>query len=413
MQTRQLQYILFGITLICLFVYTSTRPIATEKYVTWDVPYFAGINNQLIMMLSAAVFRPFQRRVVVPSFNFIARHGLNCSHSMPPTEMFAKEGLEAAGYVTDIDFETTEKQDQTRVHFRGQDAQSKIAVIIFDAKEYFWRATAQAFVIWNFAVPWLRGGPYRVIASHLRAADLLERCTLEAAPDIKTSVAVHIRTWSSDFNFENKTADEQCREQSFPFLNLWYGDCGWTPDYLYDNVIRVQRNDRQSVYIATDDASHSLINGLMQKLNGRGKLIKMGEQCKAEIKQRWPNQEDHEWRHKVYPDLIESSVLVMADTFLGSFFSTYSQVAAVRSIALGHRAYFMQTKTQRVLWDNRGEITLIALVLILGALVRWIRSSRTRSYAAVLYVRLLRLGRPDYCLRNSTDYSEDEKTMEV
>lgn len=146
-----------------------------------------------------------------------------------------------------------------------------------------------------------------------------------------------------------------------------------------------------------------MVSGLIEKLNGRGRLLTIGEKCREEIKRRWPSTEDHEWRLNVYPDLIESTALVLADTFLGTYFSTYSQIAAVRSSALGNRAFFMQTRLQRALWDNRGELILFALVIVLYIVVRWLRVSRGRSYASVLYIRLLRLNKPNYCLRDSSE----------
>jgi len=374
-----------------------------KRYMTWEWPYFAGINNQVIMTLGTAVVNPLPgREVVIPDYRFMPRNGLKEEHYMSPAEIFNRDSLRDAGYLLEEDTREIATVRSRLTLGEVDDLKSDLAIIAFDENEGLWRAAAQSFVVWNLILPWIQGGPYRHLVPKLEPSEIVEQCAFDSAPELKDAVTIHVRTWKATFNLFGKSAESQCPEQVTPVLGWFFGSCGWDADYLMDNIERVQRSVTQPVLIATDDSEHPMIVGLLEKLGGRGRILSMSDRCRDRIRQRWPDPKDHEWRMNVYPTIIDSVVLSSSDTLLGSFFSTFSQIAAVRSEAAGNRVFFLQNRLQRLFWPNRGQIILAAATLVFYATWYFGVISKVKGTTNRTWVRIQRaFFRPTFSLRDS------------
>ncbi|PGH33486.1 hypothetical protein GX50_03721 [[Emmonsia] crescens] len=332
-----------------------------QKYFTWDNPDFAYFNNQFILHLASAVNNPLPtRRLLSPGITCPAVRGVATSQLIPVTDVFDAAGLEQLGYDTRPQLATSLQNASTLVvDFANEITEASEQVVRITApSESYWQRSAFSFVRDSFILP-LRAGSWRKAAHSFTLSAPLDACVKDMLPDIlPQAVALHIRTWPSDLSFGQK---DPCHQNEIPVLRNVFGKCDWTGSYLYNNVKRTQLNSNQPVVIATDDREGEVIRELVKLLDGRAHFMEMTDKCKEVIKMAHP-EEEHEWRLATYWPIIEATSLTRAESFVGSFWSTLSQLVAVRRST--KRTFFFQTRLQALIWDSRVALGVLIIVLM-------------------------------------------------
>lgn len=140
---------------------------------------------------------------------------------------------------------------------------------------------------------------------------------------------------------------------------------------IRSSIERVQNSPYQPIYFVTDNHQSTLVIELKRFYADR--LIEIDEECH---------------REKRLTALIENELLTRTHSFLGSFFSTFSLVVAIRREV--HRTYFIQTIGQYILYHYIILIIIGCLLIILIILVllrilckRIIRVNRTLKFLSV------------------------------
>ncbi|OAX83649.1 hypothetical protein ACJ72_01980 [Emergomyces africanus] len=330
-----------------------------QKYFTWDNPDFAYFNNQFILHLASAVKNPLPtRRLLSPGITCPAVRGVATSQLIPVTDIFDAAGLEQLGYDTRPQLATSLQNASTLVvDFTNEITEASEQVVRVTAPtESYWQRSAFSFVRDSFILP-LRAGPWRKAAHLFTLSEPLDACVKDMLPDVlPRAVALHIRTWPSDLSFGQKDA---CHQNEIPVLRNVFGKCDWTGAYLYDNVKRAQLNSNQPVVIATDDREGEVIQELIKLLDGRAHFMEMTQKCKEVVKAAHP-EEEHDWRLATYWPIIEATALTQAESFVGSFWSTLSQLVAVRRHT--RRTFFFQTRLQALIWGSRVAIGVLFII---------------------------------------------------
>ncbi|PGH19185.1 hypothetical protein AJ80_04156 [Polytolypa hystricis UAMH7299] len=358
--------LLGGILFFATFAYLHSQrwrqphPVQpVTKYFTWDNPDFAYFNNQFILHLASSVKNPLpNRKLISPGIVCPAVRGVESAHVIPVTDVFAKSSLEALGYETDPAIVDTARNGSTHVvdYFSQISEQPEELIRITAPSESYWQHSAFAFVRDSFILP-MRAGPWRKTAPQFAVSEHLETCVRDMLPDVvPNAIGLHIRTWPSDLSFGQK---DPCHTNEIPVLKHVWGKCEWTGSYLYGNVVRAQKHPEQPVVIATDDREAKIIKDLIGHLGDRAHFMDMTNKCKTTITSLYP-EDEHEWRLATYWPIIEATALTRTEAFVGSFWSTLSQLVAVRRSP--GRSFFFQTRLQAFIWDSRVMLGLIALV---------------------------------------------------
>ncbi|EEH47957.1 uncharacterized protein PADG_04041 [Paracoccidioides brasiliensis Pb18] len=356
----------------------------SQKYFTWDNPDFAYFNNQFLLHLSSAVKNPLPaRRLLSPGITCPAVRGVDKSHLIPVTDVFDASGLEQLGYDTRPQVATNLHDAPTLVvNYTRQIAEAQEQVVRITAPtESYWQRSAFGFVRDAFILPF-RAAPWRKAAQLFTLSTPLDACVNDMLPDIlPKALALHIRTWPSDLSFGQK---DPCHQNEVPVLRNVFGKCEWTGSYLYDNVKRAQLNSEQPVVIATDDREGEIVRDLVKRLDGRARFMEMTDKCKEIVKQAHPEAE-FEWRLATYWPIIEATALTRAESFVGSFWSTLSQLVAIRRSE--KRTFFFQTRSQALIWDLRvpgGMLLLVGMIYVGYSYCRHILVNRRKRLAATV-----------------------------
>ncbi|EGC46270.1 conserved hypothetical protein [Histoplasma capsulatum var. duboisii H88] len=373
------------VTVTFLYLPQRRQPLVhtgVQKYFTWDNPDFAYFNNQLILHLASAVHNPLPaRRLLSPGITCPAVRGVATSQLIPVTHVFNAAGLEKLGYDTRPQLATSLQNASTLVvDFTSEITETPEQVVRITApSESYWQHSAFSFVRDSFILP-LRAGPWRKAARLFTLSDPLDACVKDMLPDILPhAVALHIRTWPSDLSFGQK---DPCHQNEIPVLRSVFGKCDWTGSYLYDNVKRMQLNPDQPVVIATDDREGEVVRDLVKLLDGRAHFMEMTHKCKEAIRTAHP-EEEHEWRLAAYWPIIEATALTRAESFIGSFWSTLSQLVAIRRPT--ERTFFFQTRWQALVWDSRvalGVLVILGITYMGYTCSRGVLASRRKRMAA-------------------------------
>ncbi|PGH14232.1 hypothetical protein AJ79_03207 [Helicocarpus griseus UAMH5409] len=350
------------LTVTFLYLPRWRQPLSyegVEKYFTWDNPDFAYFNNQFILHLSSAVKNPLpNRKLLSPGITCPAVRGVDKSHVVPVTDVFDSAGLEQLGYDTSPQTASRLETASVRVvDYTSQITEVPEQVVRITApSESYWQHSAFGFVRDSFILP-LRAGPWRKAAHLFTLSKPLDACVNEMLPDILPhALALHIRTWPSDLSFGQK---DPCHQNEVPVLSSVFGKCDWTGSYLYDNVKRTETDSKQPVVIATDDRQGKVIRELVELLGDRAHFMEMTDKCKEVIKAAHP-EEEYEWRLATYWPIIEATAVTRAESFIGSFWSTLSQLVAIRRDT--NRTFFFQTRLQAFIWGLRVPLGTLAII---------------------------------------------------
>ncbi|KAB8228892.1 uncharacterized protein BDW43DRAFT_322533 [Aspergillus alliaceus] len=340
------------------------------KYFTWETPGFAYFNNQFILHLASAVHNPLpSRKLLSPGITCPAIRGVQETQVIPITDVFEARGLQALGYETNLQrwSDPAAKEAATRrVDYYTDITEGPDLIIEAKAHtESYWQWSAIRFVLEFFVLPWTPSR-WRSAAHHFQLTQPLQQCVDSIIPDIvPNAIAMHLRMWPSDLSFGQNDA---CYHGEVPILKYIFSKCEWTGLYLYENVLRVQESNRQPVIIATDDWDHPAVIDLIHRLGSRAHFMEMTETCTSSIGNAHPP-EEIQWRTATYWPIIEAATLVQAEAFIGSFWSTFSQLIAVRR-RRAHRTFFVQHKAQELVWQNRWLLTLGLAGVLVWVVVR-------------------------------------------
>ncbi|KAA8649506.1 uncharacterized protein ATNIH1004_002177 [Aspergillus tanneri] len=334
----------------------------------WETPGFAYFNNQFILHLASAVHNPLpSRKLLSPGVTCPAVRGVQEEQIIPITDIFDEVGLQALGYETDPlrwSDVTNNVNSTRRVRYYREITESPDCVIQASAStESYWKWSAIRFTLEAFILPFT-SSPWRSAARQFQLARPLQKCVDSILPDVVPhAIAMHLRMWPSDLSFGQ---DDACHTNEVPVLKYIYSKCAWTGSYLYQNIMRVQNNDKQPVIIATDDRRHSTVLELVRLLGPRAHFMEMTQTCKAAIQDAYPHTET-EWRIAAYWPIIEAATMVQTEIFVGSFWSTFSQLVAVRRHQT-EQTFFVQNRLQELAWQRRWLlITLFAVGIVLGS----------------------------------------------
>lgn len=286
------------------------------------------------------------------------------------TDVFSQSGLESIGYETNPEVARwMEKADTYEVdHYNDLVEVDSPLVRITNRTEEYWQHSAFSFVRDVFILP-LTSHVWRKAAQRLTLSPHLETCVQDMLPDVLTdAIGLHIRVWPSDLSFGLSHA---CHRNEIPVLKYVWGKCDWTGSYLYDNVRRVEKRPDQPVIIATDNRNSTIVLDLIQLLGSRAHFLYVTEKCKNVLRDAHPKEEE-EWRLSAYWPIIEAGAMTHTESFIGSFWSTFSQIVATRRTT--QRTFFFQTRLQALIWDSR--VIMGCLILTVGAYGGWLSLRR-------------------------------------
>ncbi|KAE8137318.1 hypothetical protein BDV38DRAFT_283156 [Aspergillus pseudotamarii] len=346
------------------------------KYFTWETPDFAYFNNQFILHLTSAVHNPLpSRKLLSPGITCPAIRGVQEATVIPVTDVFDEHGLQSLGYETDLQrwSDPAAKAASTkRVDYYTDIVEGPSQIIEAKARtESYWQWSAIRFVLESFVLPWTPNR-WRSAARRFQLTRPLQQCVDSVLPDlVPHALAMHLRMWPSDLSFGQ---DDACYRGQVPVLKHIFSKCDWTGSYLYNNVRRVQKSDTQPVIIATDNREHPAIVDLVRRLGPRAHFMEMTATCTTAIQDAHPSNET-QWRIATYWPIIEAAVMVQTESFIGSFWSTFSQLVAIRRQRI-HRTFFVQNRLQEFVWRNRWIIILAFVGTLSLSVVRTPRRIR-------------------------------------
>ena len=158
--------------------------------------------------------------------------------------------------------------------------------------------------------------------------------TLNKYPNLTQALGIHLRTWAADLSIGSTSSRECISIHKDNPLHIFFKCQILTEDDLKIirlSIERIERSSNQPIYLVTDNHQSPLIIQLKGIYANR--LIKIEEKCHEETR---------------YTALIENELLRHTDSFLGSFFSTFSLVVAIRRGV--YRTSFIQTTQQYYLY---------------------------------------------------------------
>ena len=343
----------------------TASPNATQF---WTYAPAGQLNNQVIMWARSAVYPlDLNRLPLAPPLFLPKGSGRLNALTVPVSAIFSLQGFKAAGYETrqlrikGLKGACKERNPPWVVVDSITDARHSIAVDpesviveVSNKEESYWSNTYMWFVLDVFIFKrydaWTEA-----IRRVTQPSHVIQTCIDSISPTLEVrqqALGVHLRMWS-DWN------DCETRDRRHPLLII-YGKCNWNGDYLFKNIQRVQQDSQQLVIVATDNREHPAIVELMARLGSRGTFMTVGPQC-ANAVAVGHSVADIAQRKLLFDAVVEWQGLFGVERFLGSYFSTFSQVIAVHR-RMRH-AYFIQSHFQAWLAICWAELILVLLVL--------------------------------------------------
>jgi hypothetical protein len=363
----------------------------SNKYLTWEIPSFAYINNQIVLHISIEMFNPTGRKLISPGLWFPPIHGAT-SLIVPLSDIFSSKikNLNITGDTPNDQISNIGIYNEKNNHLIDQnihivdnirDIDSSNIIAVSNKYESMWSYMYVRFVILTFIV----GGYYRSLAhnviSQYKINDPISSCTemiVEKYP-IEKSIGIHLRTWGGGVSLVNAKECETIHKNN-PLKLLWL--CRMDYHNLKNAIEPFEK-----VIIATDDSKAQII----KDLNETGKIYMLNyTQIIDECRQFNKNSNYDEWMKAHGVALLDSEILSRTHTFIGNIFSTFSNVVAIKR---KERSYFLQTTFQYIV--ERFLFLWIALLLL---------SLLAIPYAIYKMTRTKR-----YTLLNKNDDTDDEQ----
>ena len=173
--------------------------------------------------------------------------------------------------------------------------------------------------------------------------------TLINYSNLTRALGIHLRTWAADLSIGSVSSRECISIHKNNPLNYFFKCQILTSEDLqiiHSSIARAQESSHQPIYLVTDNHQSTLVIELKRVYANR--LIEIDEKCHRESR---------------FTALIENELLTRTNSFLGSFFSTFSLVVAIRRQV--HRTYFIQTTRQFYLYHYLISVIIGCLLLVL------------------------------------------------
>ncbi|XP_055328184.1 uncharacterized protein LOC129581242 [Paramacrobiotus metropolitanus] len=349
-----------------------------ERYVTWEIPSWAYFNNQILLHVTVAAYNPLHSRVILsPGFQFNPIQGLQHLVVLPFGRVFEQN-------LTDFRSKkplgvsmrrTVYLQDVKKILEDG----CGYATELVNDREDLWGKMYTRFVVRVF----LLGLHHDVSAviSRFRYTMPLRQCIDSALQThgrkISRSIGIHIRTWKRDVSVVSHACDTINGHNPLRYLFV----CDLTTEAIVASIERVRKYPYQDLFLATDDVDHPVVKSIMAKYPTIQYEKNELDEC---LRGQNLSAKDLEfWSAMAHP-LIQNELLVQADAFVGSFFSTFTQVVAIKRGMV--RVEFFQTEGQRLFYRflyPLGLVVVAVLMLLPTVFDFLVRKSVSRDFRLV------------------------------
>ncbi|KAL1916805.1 uncharacterized protein VTP21DRAFT_5509 [Calcarisporiella thermophila] len=357
---------------------------------TWEIPAFAYINNQLVLHVGAAMFNPLpHRQLISPGIVFPPIFGQQPNHQrlsqlFEPMD-FMLDGTPNA---------TIDVSTLAEAYATNRNNEASTIRILNTPHEAFWQYTFPRLVVFVFII----GGRFQQYAHDILSSfvykEPISACVEHARKTwpIDESIGIHLRTWNRDVSLVESKECETIHGHS-PLKALWR--CDMTYDLVVEHIQRVTAGKHPPILIATDNRDHETVLNLKKRYPTQIYTIDAEELLRSDACLNNPslfaNASRESWMRAHGLSLIENELLAHVDTFIGNGFSTFSYIVAIKRNM--HRSHFLQSSMQSVLEQSLAWLlTLSLLVLVLFGILlirccarhlRKGRSTRTSSYLPI------------------------------
>lgn len=202
-----------------------------------------------------------------------------------------------------------------------------------------------------------------------RYKDPLRKCIDYAMEtnNISQMIGLHIRTWMTSVSLVSNA----CSKINGYNPLRWIFACDLTDKLVIGNIDRVLQNvsPGQRVFIATDDVENRVVKAVRNHFPERIFQYQISDLKECLRKQNLAQDDLEFWLAVGYP-IIQNEMLVGTQYFIGSFFSTFSQVVALKRNL--ERTEFFQSAIQRFLHKLLPilGVTVVVTLVLLPTIIR-------------------------------------------
>lgn len=338
----------------------------SKKYLTWEVPEYAFVNNQMVLHVSAHMFNPTNRIIVGPDIRFPPIYGTKVQY-IPLSKVFNIEKTKYNGSAVEVD--TVNEAVSSESEF----------VKITNNKDSFWDYMFIRFIIYVFVI----GGKWRQQAHQIinqykpLKGGLIENCVNIAMNQypISNSVGIHLRTWSVDTSLAKEPSHEcETIHRINPLKLLWL--CRTETDELHNAIANIPIN--APIFIATDNTNSVIIHNFKNKNKERNIYLIDYEKLLNDCYTNGTFSKEFMRVHSLA--LIDSQLLAKSHIFIGNMFSTFSNIVAIKR---SNNTYFMQTTSQYILAQYLFYWVALGLVIIFMVITIAIRKLKRAEYTSI------------------------------
>ncbi|KXN68674.1 hypothetical protein CONCODRAFT_8998 [Conidiobolus coronatus NRRL 28638] len=350
MGKNKLMYLfLFSISVITITIVIVANTVNKNKigYLTWEIPGFAYINNQIVLHVATEMFNPTNRKLYSPGLWFPPIHGSPSSNTKLSKIFEVMPDMRDTPnihYVSNTDdnnnFANGKVDDLKDIKPATSDED---VVLITNNHESLWGYVYIRFIIYTFII----GGYYRALAHNIvdkyKFRDgPIKKCTnmIMGRYPIKDSLGIHLRTWGGGVSLVHARECETIHKHN-PLKLLWA--CRMNYDLLQPIV-----NKFQNVIITTDDPKADIIKQLKNSaINTNIYMLNYTEII-----------------NECLDDKSKDSMLWM--NAHGNIFSTFSNIVAIKR---KNNSYFVQTTFQYIIEEYLFVWLSLPVILGLSAIV--------------------------------------------
>lgn len=331
---------------------------------TWEIPDFAYFNNQLLLHITVAAYNPLHSHLILsPGFHFPSFEGWPILRNLSFDELFETGHTRIRS--VDIGNALPARVATVREALRIAEDNCVNAVQVTNQYEDLWAKMYTLFVVRVFLLG--RVQDVHDIIADLKYTSPLRICIEAALADqslrISGAVGVHIRTWPKSFSLISNACEQINRYNP---LRIMFS-CNFSRDLVIENIEMVRKLPAQRIFLATDDLSHPLVRDVKTHYKNMVTEYHEKDMQRCLRKQDLIEQDVEFWLAVGYP-IVQNEILAYADHFVGSFFSTFSQVIALKRRV--ERTTFFQSKFQRMVYSNLLKFCFcIVLALMFAPLI--------------------------------------------
>lgn len=352
------------------------------RFVSYEAPWFCYINNQILLLVSSSVWNPLPQRAMVPGeLVFPKVQGLDRETKVNVFDVFEPKNL--TKHYAQWDGSWNDDQKVEKVHYMVPENEliSKEMVLFgSNITEDYWQYIFTRFVV--FGVVFKSSAVAEVMSSLVYKEPMkglishsLASAESQHAP-IERSIGIHIRTFAKSLSLMN---GQECAYPPWyhPFVYMFDCNIGDLEMQAYIMPLLYEANLKgeiiSAIYIAIDDPSHQVMANLKQKYGSRVRLLS------SLISDKTIELASSAARTIPTPAiraLLENELLRYTRYFMGNFWSTFTQVIAVKR---NHKDSILISRYVWRVLQTPGTTCLLALVSL--ALVSLLNSVRCWSPA--------------------------------